>query len=93
MANTVCTSFKSELLSGVHDFATAGDVTRAKMREVKAKTRTPKTARRYTYSYIPIDKKYNLKLSFKKKNVPIEEVITVVEQILEDLKTKRDEIS
>ena len=25
MANTVCTSFKSELLSGVHDFATAGD--------------------------------------------------------------------
>ena len=25
MANTVCTRFKSELLSGVHDFATAGD--------------------------------------------------------------------
>ena len=25
MANTVCTSFKSELLSGVHDLATAGD--------------------------------------------------------------------
>ena len=25
MANTVCTSFKSELLSGVHDFSTAGD--------------------------------------------------------------------
>ena len=25
MANTVMTSFKSELLSGVHDFATAGD--------------------------------------------------------------------
>ena len=25
MANTVCTSFKSELLSGVHDFASAGD--------------------------------------------------------------------
>ena len=82
-----------KMISLIESLTRTGDVTRAKMREVKAKTRTPKTARRYTYSYIPIDKKYNLKLSFKKKNVPIEEVITAVEQILEDLKTKKDELS
>ena len=77
-----------KMIALIESLTRSGDVTRAKTREAKArvKGRPRQSSTRYTFKYAPSDKKYNLKLSFRKSKVPIEEVIEAVEQILDNLK-------
>lgn len=82
-----------KMIALIENLTRNGAVTRAKTREVKAKARSAKSPRRYTFNYVAADKKYNLKLSFKKTKVPLEELIQTVEQILNDLREKKSNIS
>jgi len=82
-----------KMISLIESITRSGAVTRAKTREVKAKTRPAKTPRRYTFNYVSADRTYNLKLSFKKTKVPLEELILTVEQILLELREKKVDIS
>jgi ParB family chromosome partitioning protein len=70
----------------IEKIASQGGATRAEVRQDLAK---PKLGRpkAYVFSYKPESKAFNLKLKFRKGNVPKQEVIQALEVILEDLRS------
>lgn len=74
-----------KMLALVQKIASQGGATRAEVRQdlSKPKTGRPKA---YVFSYKPESKAFNLKLKFRKGNVPRQEVIDALEAILEELR-------
>lgn len=64
-----------------------GGATRAQVRQETAKPAA--TPRNYTFSFRPPTKAFTLKMSFRKNNVPKDEIIDALEQILSDLRKAR----
>ena len=75
----------AKMLALVEKLATQGATTRE---QVRKETRKPQPGRpkAYTFSYRPESKAFNLKLSFAKKAVSKDEVITALENILAELR-------
>ena len=75
----------TKMLALVEKLATQGATTRE---QVRKETRKPQPGRpkAYTFSYRPESKAFNLKLSFAKKAVSKDEVITALENILAELR-------
>jgi ParB family chromosome partitioning protein len=71
----------------VEKIASQGGATRAEVRQDLAKPK-PGRPKAYVFSYRPENKAFNLKLKFRKGNVPRAEVIEALEAILEELKNE-----
>jgi ParB family chromosome partitioning protein len=69
----------------IEKIAAQGGATRAEVRQDLAKTK-PGRPKAYVFSYRPENKSFNLKLKFRKGNVPRHEVIEALEAILEELR-------
>ena len=69
----------------IEKIASQGGATRAEVRQDLAKPK-PGRPKAYVFSYRPESKAFNLKLKFRKGNVPRQEVIEVLEAILKELK-------
>ncbi len=69
----------------VEKIASQGGATRAEVRQDLAKPK-PGRPKAYVFNYRPDNKSFNLKLKFRKGNVPRHEVIEALEAILKDLR-------
>jgi ParB family chromosome partitioning protein len=69
----------------IEKMAAQGGVTRAEVRQDLAKAK-PGRPKAYVFNYRPENKAFNLKLKFRKGNVPRQEVIEALEAILEELR-------
>ena len=69
----------------VEKIASQGGATRAEVRHDLAKPK-PGRPKAYVFNYRPENKAFNLKLKFRKGNVPRHEVIEVLEAILDELR-------
>jgi ParB family chromosome partitioning protein len=69
----------------VEKIAAQGGATRAEVRQELAKPK-PGRPKAFVFSYRPENKAFNLKLKFRKGNVPKDEVIEALEAILEELR-------
>ena len=68
----------------VEKIASQGGATRAEVRQDLAKPK-PGRPKAYVFNYKPENKAFNLKLKFRKGNVPRQEVIEALEAILKEL--------
>ena len=71
----------------IEKIAAQGGATRAEVRQDLAKAK-PGRPKAYVFSYRPESKAFNLKLKFRKGNVPRQEVIEALEAILEELRAE-----
>jgi ParB family transcriptional regulator, chromosome partitioning protein len=71
----------------IEKIASQGGATRAEVRQDLAKPK-PGRPKAYIFSYRPDSKAFNLKLKFRKGNVPRQEVIEALEAILKELRDK-----
>jgi ParB family chromosome partitioning protein len=71
----------------IEKIASQGGATRAEVRQDLAKPK-PGRPKAYVFSYRPENKAFNLKLKFRKGNVPRAEVIEALEAILEELRNE-----
>jgi ParB family chromosome partitioning protein len=71
----------------IEKIASQGGATRAEVRQDLAKPK-PGRPKAYIFSYRPESKAFNLKLKFRKGNVPRQEVIEALEAILQELRDK-----
>lgn len=71
----------------VERIANQGGATRQQLREATAKPK-PGRPKHYVFAYRPPTKLFNLKLSFSKQRVQRDEIISALEAILEDLRSK-----
>jgi ParB family chromosome partitioning protein len=69
----------------VEKIASQGGATRAEVRQDLAKPK-PGRPKAYVFNYKPENKAFNLKLKFRKGNVPRQEVIEALEAILKELR-------
>ena len=69
----------------IEKIASQGGATRAEVRQDLAKPK-PGRPKAYVFSYNPQNKAFNLKLKFRKGNVPRQEVIEALEAILKELR-------
>ena len=69
----------------VEKIASQGGATRAAVRQDLAKAK-PGRPKAYVFSYRPQSKAFNLKLRFRKGNVPRHEIIEALEGILKELR-------
>ena len=69
----------------IEKIASQGGATRAEVRQDLAKAK-PGRPKAYVFNYRPENKAFNLKLKFRKGNVPRQEVIEALEAILEELR-------
>ena len=69
----------------IEKIASQGGATRAEVRQDLAKPK-PGRPKAYVFSYKPQNKAFNLKLKFRKGNVPRQEVIEALEAILKELR-------
>jgi ParB family chromosome partitioning protein len=69
----------------IEKIASQGGATRAEVRQELAKTK-PGRPKAFVFNYRPQNKAFNLKLKFRKGNVPKQEVIEALEAILEELR-------
>ena len=69
----------------IEKIASQGGATRAEVRDDLAKTK-PGRPKAFVFSYRPQNKAFNLKLKFRKNNVPKQEVIEALEAIIEELR-------
>jgi ParB family chromosome partitioning protein len=69
----------------IEKIASQGGATRAEVRQDLAKAK-PGRPKAYVFSYRPESKAFNLKLKFRKGNVPRHEVIEALEAILDELR-------
>jgi ParB family chromosome partitioning protein len=70
----------------IEKIASQGGATRAEVRQDLAKTK-PGRPKAYIFNYRPESKAFNLKLRFRKGNVPKQEVIEALEAIIEELRS------
>ena len=73
------------MLALVEKLAAQGGATREQLRK-ETKKPQPGRPKAYTFNYRPESKAFNLKLSFTKKTVSKDEVITALENILTELR-------
>lgn len=71
----------------IEKIASQGGATRAEVRQDLAKPK-PGRPKAYVFSYKPPSKAFNLKLKFRKGNVPRQEVIEALEAILKELRSE-----
>jgi ParB family chromosome partitioning protein len=69
----------------IEKIASQGGATRAEVRQDLAKPK-PGRPKAYVFNYKPDNKAFNLKLKFRKGNVPRQEIIEALEAILRDLR-------
>jgi len=74
-----------KMLALVEKIASQGGATRAEVRKDLALAK-PGRPKAYVFSYKPESKAFNLKLKFRKGNVPRHEVIAALEAIIEELR-------
>lgn len=74
-----------KMIALVEQIARQGGATRQEIRKATSKPK-PGRPKAYVFSYRPPTKAFNLKLSFRKGNVPRSEVIAALEAILEELR-------
>jgi ParB family chromosome partitioning protein len=72
----------------VEKIASQGGATRAEVRQDLAKPKAAGRPKAYVFNYKPENKAFNLKLKFRKGNVPRQEVIEALEAILKELRTQ-----
>ena len=70
----------------IEKIASQGGATRAEVRQELAKPK-PGRPKAYVFNYRPESKAFNLKLRFRKGNVPRQEVIEALEAIIEELRS------
>ena len=75
----------AKMLALVEKLAAQGGATREQLRK-ETKKPQPGRPKAYTFNYRPESKAFNLKLSFTKKTVSKDEVITALENILAELR-------
>ncbi|HEV3217985.1 MAG TPA: ParB/RepB/Spo0J family partition protein [Vicinamibacterales bacterium] len=76
-----------KMIALIERIATQAGATRAEVRKELAKPK-PGRPRAYVFNYKPENKAFKLKLSFRKGNVPRQEVIEALEAILRELRGK-----
>lgn len=76
----------------VEQISSQGGMTREQLRETVKPPAAPRRGRpkAFTFNYRAPSKAYSFSLSFKKSEVPKEEVIQTLETILEELKASAD---
>ncbi len=81
-----------KMVALVEQISAQGGMTREQLRETVKPPRTPKRGRpkSFVFSYRAPSKAYSFSLSFKKPEVPKEEVIQTLEAILAELKASAD---
>ena len=74
-----------KMIALVEKITRDGGATREKMRQETAKPK-PGRPKAYTFKYLPPNKSFNLKLSFRKSHVEREEIIHALESLLAELR-------
>ena len=81
---------RDKMIALIEQITRGGGPTRARARKLSARRKEETgRAKAFTYNYAAPNKTFNLKLSFRKSQVPLEHVIQTLEGIIEDLRKQK----